>query len=61
MSQLGRGRKDPDDTAGAPFPPATEHSDGPERPRRDVPTAGATADEPDGDNAETPPDEEESR
>jgi hypothetical protein len=37
--QLGRGRKDPKSVSGAPFPPAVEHSDGPDHPRRDVPTA----------------------
>jgi hypothetical protein len=39
MSQLERDQKDPSKTAGAPYPPATTHDDGPERPRRDVPTA----------------------
>ena len=56
--QLGRGKKDPSTVAGAPFPPAVEHSDGPERPPRDVPTADADGDSrPDG-GAET---EEEER
>ena len=36
--QLGRGKKDPSTVAGAPFPPAVEHSDGPDHPPRDVPT-----------------------
>ena len=61
MSQLGRGRKNPDDTAGAPFPPAVEHSDGPERPNRDVPTTDPTADEPVGEEGDVEPEEEESR
>ena len=61
MPQLGRGKKNPNATAGAPFPPAATQSDGPERPRRDVPTADATADEPAGDEAEAEPEEEESR
>jgi hypothetical protein len=40
LLQLGSRRKDPKTVAGAPFPPAVEHTDGPpERPRRDVPTA----------------------
>ena len=40
MSQLDDGQKEPETTSGAPFPPATEHSDGPaDRPRRDVPPA----------------------
>ena len=42
--QLGRGKKDPNTVAGAPFPPAVEHSDGPDHPRRDVPTADANGD-----------------
>jgi hypothetical protein len=37
--QLGRGRKDPKSVSGAPFPPAVEHSDGPDHLRRDVPSA----------------------
>jgi hypothetical protein len=41
MVQLGRGKKDPNTVAGAPFPPAEQHTDGPEHPRRDVPTAPA--------------------
>lgn len=40
--QLGRGRKDSNTVAGAPFPPAVEHTDGPDHPRRDVPTADVT-------------------
>lgn len=42
---LGAGSKDPSSTSGAPFPPATRHSDGPDRPRRDVPTAVPEADD----------------
>jgi hypothetical protein len=46
MAQIGRGRKDPKRTSGAPFPPATQHSDGPEdRPRRDVPPAEELSDD----------------
>jgi hypothetical protein len=45
MSLLRLGRKDPKVTVGAPYPPAVEHSDGPERPRRDVPTATPTVEE----------------
>ena len=41
--QLGRGKKDPSTVAGAPFPPAVEHSDGPDHPRRDVPSVDADA------------------
>ena len=55
--QLGRGKKDPSTVAGAPFPPAVEHTDGPDHPRRDVPTADADRDAPDA-GAET--EEEES-
>jgi len=44
--QLGRGKKDPNTVAGAPFPPAVEHSDGPDHPRRDVPTADENGDAP---------------
>ena len=55
--QLGRGKKDPNTVAGAPFPPAVEHSDGPDHPRRDVPTADESGDAPP-DAGET--DEEES-
>lgn len=43
MVQLGRGSKDPATVAGAPFPPAEEHTDGPDHPRRDVPTADPDA------------------
>jgi hypothetical protein len=40
MAPIGRGRKEANRTSGAPFPPAAEHTDGPEdRPRPDVPTA----------------------
>jgi hypothetical protein len=40
MAETGRGRKEPNRTSGAPFPPATRHTDGPEdRPSRDVPPA----------------------
>ena len=56
--QLGRGKKDPSTVAGAPFPPAVEHSDGPDHPRRDVPTADANGDAPSDVGAET--EEEES-
>ena len=42
--QLGRGKKDSKTVAGAPFPPAVEHSDGPDHPRRDVPTADENGD-----------------
>ena len=51
--QLGRGQKDPNTVAGAPFPPAVEHSDGPDHPRRDVPTADADDDAPPDAGAET--------
>ena len=44
--QLGRGKKDSNTVSGAPFPPAVEHSDGPDHPRRDVPTADADGDTP---------------
>ena len=59
MPQLGRGKKNPDDTAGAPFPAAVDHSDGPERPPHDVPSTDATADEPVGEEGEAEPEEEE--
>ena len=39
--QLGRGKKKSNAVAGAPFPPAVEHTDGPDHPGRDVPTADA--------------------
>jgi hypothetical protein len=59
MSQVGRGKKDPNATSGAPFSPAVEHSDGPaERPRRDVPPAETTDDEPTGDEADAQSEEE---
>ena len=48
----------PETVAGAPFPPAVEHSDGPDHPRRDVPTADANGDAPPDVGAET--EEEES-
>jgi len=56
--QLGRGKQDPSTVAGAPFPPAVEHSDGPDHPRRDVPSVDADADAPPDTGAET--EEEES-
>ncbi len=56
MSLLRRGKKDPKVTTGAPYPPAVEHSDGPERPSRDVPTAAPTEEKSDAE-----PDEEGSR
>jgi hypothetical protein len=56
--QLGRGKKVPNTVAGAPFTPAVEHSDGPDHPRRDVPTAAADDDAPPDVGAET--EEEES-
>ena len=56
--QLGRGKKDSSTVAGAPFPPAVEHSDGPDHPRRDVPSVDADADAPPDTGAET--EEEES-
>ena len=56
MSLLRRGTKDPNITTGAPYPPAVEHSDGPERPRRGVPTAKPTDEK-----ADAPPEEEEGR
>ena len=56
MSLLRLGKKDPKVTAGAPYPPAVEHNDGPERPRRDVPTATPTDEESDAE-----PEEEEHR
>lgn len=56
MSLLRLGTKQPETTAGAPHPPAVEHSDGPERPRHDVPTANPTDQESDAE-----PEEEESR
>ena len=56
--RLGRGRKKPNAVAGALFPPAVEHTDGPpDRPRRDVPSADATGGAPP--PAETEPDTEE--
>ena len=59
MSQLGRGKKGPNETSGAPFSPAVEHSDGPpERPRRDVPPADTTDEQPTGDEADASPGEE---
>jgi hypothetical protein len=36
---LGRGSKEPGRTAGAPHPPGHRQSDGPDHPRRDVPSA----------------------
>ena len=45
MVELGRGSKDSESVAGAPFQPAEEHSDGPEHPRRDVPTADEDAEQ----------------
>jgi len=36
---LDEGAKEPRTVRGAPYPPATRHSDGPERPRRHVPSA----------------------
>ncbi len=58
MLSLGRGKKDPNATAGSPFPPAAAHTDGPDhRPDRDVPAAG----EPAGGEAGADPDEEENR
>jgi hypothetical protein len=56
--QLGRGKKDPKTVAGAPFPPAVEHTDGPDHPRRDVPTADKDGGTPPDGGAET--EEEES-
>ena len=56
--QIGRGKKDPSTVAGAPFPPAVEHSDGPDHPPRDVPTADGDGDTPPDGGAET--EEEES-
>jgi hypothetical protein len=56
--QLRRGKKDSKTVAGAPFPPAVEHSDGPDHPRRDVPTVDADGDVPPDAGAET--EEEES-
>jgi hypothetical protein len=59
MSQVGRGKKKHNVTSGAPFPPAAEHSDGPpDRPRRGVPSADTTDEEPTGDEAEAEPGEE---
>jgi hypothetical protein len=55
---LGCGKKDPKTVAGAPFPPAIEHSDGPDHPRRDVPTADKDGGTPPDGGAET--EEEES-
>ena len=54
MSQLGHGRKKQNDTSGAPFPPAANHTDGPEHPSRSVPTT----DEPVPDEAPKPEEEE---
>jgi hypothetical protein len=58
--RLRKGRKKPDTVAGAPFPPAEEHSDGPsDRPPHDVPTADMTdettspAEEPDEEEEDT--------
>jgi hypothetical protein len=59
MAGVGHGRKRPDATVGAPFAPATDHIDGPERPRRDVPTANGTADQQAGDETEAEPEDEE--
>jgi hypothetical protein len=56
--QLGCGKKDPKTVAGAPLPPAIEHSDGPDHPRRDVPTADKDGGTPPDGGAET--EEEES-
>jgi hypothetical protein len=57
MTAIGDGSKDPHRTSGAPYPPATEHSDGPtDRPRHDVPTAEDTDDD-----ADNEADEEEGR
>ena len=51
--QLGRGRKDSKAVAGAPFPAAEQHTDGPDHPRRDVPTADADGEaEPDDEQEE---------
>ena len=56
--RLRRGRKKPNTVAGALFPPAVEHTDGPpDRPRRDVPSADATGEAPP--PPETEPDTEE--
>jgi hypothetical protein len=58
VSELGRGQKRPDSVAGAPFPPATDHDDGPpERPRRDVPSADTPGAAPQNDT-EVEPEEE---
>lgn len=58
MPPVGRDRKEPSRTSGAPFPPATEHTDGPDdRPRRDVPTA----DEPNPEDLDGDSEEEGSR
>lgn len=42
---LEEGTKEPGSVSGAPYPPATRHSDGPERPRRHVPTAAPSPEE----------------
>jgi hypothetical protein len=42
--RIGSGTKTPGHTAGAPYPPATEHSNGPDRRPYVVPT-GPDADE----------------
>ncbi len=44
MSQLDAGSKTPKTVAGAPFAPAADHDDGPERPRRDVPSSEPSTD-----------------
>ena len=56
MVRLGRGMKKSKTVAGAPFPPAETHTDGPDHPRRDVPTADSEAEEePDTEQEEEPP------
>ena len=39
MKDLNAGKKDAKRVAGAPFPPATEHDDTQDRPRRVVPSS----------------------
>jgi hypothetical protein len=46
VTTIDDGSKEPRRTSGAPFPPATEHTDGPDdRPRRDVPSADEATDD----------------
>lgn len=55
---LEAGTKEPGSVSGAPYPPARRHSDGPERPRRDVPTAAPEPDQELDDDTPVPTDVE---